>query len=494
MQGLDNAPSLDFETNFKMKGALSFGTKISVIDTGDFQAFSELPSTQPSSQMPSLSLAPSVYSNLARKVKIEQTTLEPLHLTEVQIFDQNGNNVALNKNTTMSSIFSDDNGPFHNSSGYAVDGLTGSDNFFHTGPGGPTSMAWWEVDLANPVIVSKITIYNRQDCRHCSGCFDRLSNARVSLIDSNGTAFDQISIGPWRQWEDKSVLHLTFPSTLHIMSTYKPWGPFYIQSPGTGGKILSTEFDTSGSCKPGNKVLLNSKSKNPSDQWIFHHDGTIESLYCCGMVLDIDGDDNSCADGLSIVISKKMNGRQKQQWSLHGDFLESRRCQDKGVDIANYPTSPRIELWTRNNNWNQDWHITGRFIEFDPISVQLSVDADLMASVGFGLVRATLDGDAELKGSARLVYCPDCSDRAIMSSYQPVGSSSFYYQREFGYELSGGIGIASKIPGMGSPVGALRFSIADDNVFDDIPPVIGLPSFKDLLDSIKFTPQRAVGK
>ena len=117
-----------------------------------------------------------------------------------------------------------------------------------------------------------------------------------------------------------------------------------------------------------------------------------------------------------------------------------------------------------------------------------------MASVGFGLVRATLDGDVELKGNAQLVHCPDCSDAAITSSFQPVGTSSFYFQRKFGYQLSGSIDVINQIPGMDSQIGAQRLSIADDNVFDDIPPNMTLPSSQDLLDSIKFTPQRAVGK
>jgi hypothetical protein len=252
-------------------------------------------------------------------------------------------------------------------------------------------------------------------------------------------------------------------------------------------------------CETGNYVHLVEKDDKAWNQWRFNPDGTIENEHCPGLVLDIDGGDNSCDDGLSIVISKKSSGRQNQQWFLRDGFLENRKCQHKGVDIANYSTDngSRIQLSSFSGRWNQRWFTTipKRYtsIEFDPLTVQFYAGSDLMASVGFGLVRATLDGDVELKGNAQLVYCSYCSDAAITSSFQPVGSSSFYFQRKFGYELSGGVSLVSDIPGMDSQIGAQRLSIADDNVFDDIPPNMTLPSSQDLLDSIKFTPQRAVG-
>ena len=127
------------------------------------------------------------YLSLALKVKIQLQDTDYLHLSEVQVFDEVGVNRALNKPSTMSSVYNSyaaDESP-----GQGVDGITSGANFFHTDI---EFQPWWEVDLVDAVHVKQIILYNRQDCDNCQ---KRLSNAIVSLIDSYGNLFDQKNVG-----------------------------------------------------------------------------------------------------------------------------------------------------------------------------------------------------------------------------------------------------------------------------------------------------------
>lgn len=127
------------------------------------------------------------YLTLTKMVKIQLTGTDYLHLTEVQVFDEAGVNRALNKPTTMSSMY--DSSLADESPGQAVDGITSGANYFHTDI---EFGAWWQVDLKQVVNVKQIVLYNRQDCDTCQ---KRLSNAIVSLIDYQGEVFNQKNVG-----------------------------------------------------------------------------------------------------------------------------------------------------------------------------------------------------------------------------------------------------------------------------------------------------------
>jgi surface protein len=128
---------------------------------------------------------------------------EYLHMAEVQVYDESGNNIAIGRPTTQSSTYEGNPawGP-----GKAVDG--NQDTHDHTGldlgsnfevmrlsfdephirflsnlfPALPSPSApWWQVELPDGVAVQRITIFNRKD-----GCKERLSRAAVSLLDANG--------------------------------------------------------------------------------------------------------------------------------------------------------------------------------------------------------------------------------------------------------------------------------------------------------------------
>lgn len=132
-------------------------------------------------------------------------------------------------------------------------------------------------------------------------------------------------------------------------------------------------------------------------------------------------------------------------------------------------------------------------INFDPITAQLYVDGGLEAIVSFGMIEAVGTASAKLNGEFGLAYCNNCNgDYGDPDYFQTSTNSSFYLKREAGYSVFGGLGIRAEIPGLEIETG-LDFGIEDNNVFDDIKPNVTLPDAQALLDSIKFSPQLAVG-
>lgn len=133
-------------------------------------------------------------------------------------------------------------------------------------------------------------------------------------------------------------------------------------------------------------------------------------------------------------------------------------------------------------------------IELDPISAELAVAGGLDATVSFGMIEAGGSGDVALSGLAKLAYCPQstCDGDAEYPEFVSAGnSSSFFFQREFGYDLSATLGINVGVEGLVVDTG-LAFGMQDDNVFDNVPPEIRYPDGQAFLDLIKFSPQSAL--
>ena len=135
-------------------------------------------------------------------------------------------------------------------------------------------------------------------------------------------------------------------------------------------------------------------------------------------------------------------------------------------------------------------------IEIDPIITQLYMQADVLGSADVGLFGASLSGNASLQGDFSLVYCSSCNGvyPSDGNEYERAGEdSSFYFSRSVGYDLLGNLNLTAGIPGLS--VGAMgQVGIRDDNVFDNISPVITLPEFQYVQDIMKFTPENAVSK
>ena len=112
-------------------------------------------------------------------MKIELGTGKDLNIFEVKVFSS-GNNIAVGKPSRQSSTLN------YFVASRAVDGKLNT--FSHTNVATSGSPVWWEVNLENEFPIESVTILNRWcgspvDPNHC---LCRLSNATLSLIDSNG--------------------------------------------------------------------------------------------------------------------------------------------------------------------------------------------------------------------------------------------------------------------------------------------------------------------
>lgn len=132
-------------------------------------------------------------------------------------------------------------------------------------------------------------------------------------------------------------------------------------------------------------------------------------------------------------------------------------------------------------------------IELDPIIAQLYLQSDLSGLASLGLLTATVSGDASLQGEFKFGYCTSC-DGTYDEGYQRLSeTSSFYFSRLLGYDISGELALSAGMNGVELGVG-LELGIADYNIFDDIPATVQLPTAQSLVDSMKFSPQNAVSK
>ena len=141
--------------------------------------------------------------------------------------------------------------------------------------------------------------------------------------------------------------------------------------------------------------------------------------------------------------------------------------------------------------------LTDLQIELDPVHTQLYLQTDLSGSATLGLITADVSGAAALQGQLSFGYCPSCGGN-YQDGYEQTGEgSSFYLRRLIGYDLDGALELSldsmSFMPSIDLGIG-FELGIEDDNVFDDIPPVIELPSAQSLLDSMRFSPEQAVSK
>ena len=129
-------------------------------------------------------------------------------------------------------------------------------------------------------------------------------------------------------------------------------------------------------------------------------------------------------------------------------------------------------------------------LDLDPIKVQILVESKLHMSVSLGIIEIGGNADAKLKGIFQVAYCPDCN--GVKSDFVRLSnSSSFYWNRQLGYDLTGSLALGATLPGVEVDTG-LTVSIKDENVFDNNPPKLKLPDSEALRNSLKFSPTNAL--
>ena len=201
--------------------------------------------------------------------------------------------------------------------------------------------------------------------------------------------------------------------------------------------------------------------------------GVLEITICTFLELELEGE-LSTPSGLFNELEEHVNLELDAGFVLKGAFSAGIKLSVAIVDNA-----PQIDL------------------ELDPILTQLFLQTDLSASASLGMLTATVSGDCLLSGEFSFGYCPSCTG-TYLDGYERAGeNSTFYLKRLIGYELGGGVELSldssSFMPGLDLGIGA-EIGVEDNNVFDDIPPVIELPSLPALSEAMRFSPEFAVSK
>jgi hypothetical protein len=173
-----------------------------------------------------------------RSVKVSLPGTQYLHLAEVEVLNEYGDNVALNKPARMSSVYD----PYYYP--YPADGVDGVilGSMFHTDI---EANPWWEVDLEEELAeVKEVRLYNRNvDCD--ASCQARANGAIISLLDAYGRVFDTRDIGVISQGRRR--LQTTYPQQT---TSIQPIGIKFAGAPigsylslGTRIKIQLTDTD-----------------------------------------------------------------------------------------------------------------------------------------------------------------------------------------------------------------------------------------------------------
>ena len=221
--------------------------------------------------------------------------------------------------------------------------------------------------------------------------------------------------------------------------------------------------------------VLPSNNCNDNDKAIFldinSASGELEITICTFLEFNLEGE--LSADGLLDELEEYIEVELDAGYALKGAFSTGIK-----ITVASLTELPTIEL--------------------DPIIAQLHLQADLSGTASLGLFEATVSGNGILQGQFKLGYCTSCGGTYLSESegYQQAGqNSSFYFSRLIGYDLGGRLALTAGMPGAEDQLDfGVGLGIKDDNIFDDTPHVIELPTAKSLLDSMKFSPQNAVSK
>jgi hypothetical protein len=135
-----------------------------------------------------LDLASTCHPSNVRTIRLDSSTGEQIQMFGLQVFTDSGEEVATKKVATQSSTYA-------NNPKYAASKATDGDSstFSHT----TDSNASWEVDLGQDYNIDSVKIMNRW-CKSkddAPGCLCRLSNAKLNLLDEEGSVIKSLDTG-----------------------------------------------------------------------------------------------------------------------------------------------------------------------------------------------------------------------------------------------------------------------------------------------------------
>lgn len=118
-----------------------------------------------------------------------------LNISEVQVYDADGNNVAEAGTAVQSSTLGGA------SASRAIDGIvSGHANTGSIAHTNQETDPWWEVDLSSESDISRIVVWRRTDC-----CVERLAGAKVDVFDAVGAVVHTSTLGDYSEFSYESV-------------------------------------------------------------------------------------------------------------------------------------------------------------------------------------------------------------------------------------------------------------------------------------------------
>lgn len=146
-----------------------------------------------------------IFKSFVKFVRLElQNTndFDWLNFAQVTVFDDKGANISQNKTTSISSQWSTNTGAANAVNGRGEEMF----NLVHSGyiNGAVDTNAWWQVDLGNPSVVSRIVVQNRND-----GARLRLAKYNLVLLNQQREVINRYPLNT----NQTQSIEITLPSS-----------------------------------------------------------------------------------------------------------------------------------------------------------------------------------------------------------------------------------------------------------------------------------------
>lgn len=146
-----------------------------------------------------------IFKSFVKFVRLElQNTndFDWLNFAQVTVFDDKGANISQNKTTSISSQWSTNTGAANAVNGRGEEMF----NLVHSGyiNGAVDTNAWWQVDLGNPSVVSRIVVQNRND-----GARLRLAKYNLVLLNQQREVINRYPLNT----NQTQTIEITLPSS-----------------------------------------------------------------------------------------------------------------------------------------------------------------------------------------------------------------------------------------------------------------------------------------
>ena len=123
-------------------------------------------------------------------------------------------------------------------------------------------------------------------------------------------------------------------------------------------RALDVSGGANSHCQAVTNIELYQQNGQDWQQWIFNDDGSIESVFCPGMVLNIEyGGSNGCAAGSNVILYPKSDVAWEQWYRGPNGMIYSSYCSGMVIEIEGGDDSngANIQIGYDQGAWYQTW-------------------------------------------------------------------------------------------------------------------------------------------